>query len=265
MINNDIERLYDEKTTRHNLSTKLNLWCSYRIRKMAFKMTNSEKGRKQEDESQDWHPQAPGWSRRITYLTDEEVERKMLELEVLERGSRQTSKKSSSTSAGRETKEPEGEEVDMDIPTAAAEEATTAMVKWRSNSDATTAHNSNGTDAPMSIEVMGAAALPAGTSSVAAKASSVAASTLVISTVAVDPPQGRNSIVKRVREENRAKKARKELEETDNGPRGTVPRFRPPTLPGGYGSRQYPRYEDDDYITGPLPAFEYIADQNRWR
>ena len=103
MINNDIERLYDEKTTRHNLSTKLNLWCSYRIRKMAFKMTNSEKGRKQEDESQDWHPQAPGWSRRITYLTDEEVERKMLVLKEMESCSKQISERSTGMSDRKET------------------------------------------------------------------------------------------------------------------------------------------------------------------
>ena len=80
---------------------------------------------------------------------------------------------------------------------------------------------------------------------------------------------GRGQIIERVRESNRKKKAWKDRGDTEyiraTHYRGTTPNFRPPNLPGGYGSRQYPAYEINDDVPGPLPPFEYMSTQNRWR
>ena len=215
VINDELEGLYDENITRHNLSTELNLWCSYIIRKMASRMTNSEEERKKEEESQDWHPQAPGWSRRVTYLTDEEVERKMLVMKEMESCTKQIAQRSTSRTKRKEADQVSGESAkkeDRNVPNkemkdvshnepkkkeakidkSAAEDTSTAMVKRLSNSVATTSCKGGVTSAPIAANDMGAVAA-------ISEASSVATSTLVISTAAAGPLQGRNSIVKRVR------------------------------------------------------------------
>ena len=70
---------------------------------MAHKETTTEEEKRQAEENLGWHPQAPGWSRRITYLTDEEVERKMLVLKEVESCSKQISKRSTGMSDRKET------------------------------------------------------------------------------------------------------------------------------------------------------------------
>ena len=236
VINDELEGSYDENITRHNLSTELNLWCSYIIRKMASRMTNSEEERKKEEESQDWHPQAPGWSRRVTYLTDEGVERKMLVMKEMESCTKQIAQRSTSRTKRKEADQVSGESAkkeDRNVPNkemkdvshnepkkkeakidkSAAEVNSTAIVKRLNNSLATTSRKGIATislvDKVPAVAVNGAGSVAA-----ISGASPMAASTLVISTAAAGPPQGRNSIVKRVREENRARKARKEMEES---------------------------------------------------
>ena len=235
VINDELEGLYDENITRHNLSTELNLWCSYIIRKMASRMTNSEEERKKEEESQDWHPQAPGWSRRVTYLTDEEVERKMLVMKEMESCTKQIAQRSTSRTKRKEADQVSGESAkkeDRNVPNkemkdvshnepkkkeakidkSAAEVNSTAIVKRLNNSLATTSRKGIATislvDKVPAVAVNGAGSVAA-----ISGASPMAASTLVISTAAAGPPPGKEQH----RQESKRGKQGQEGQKSDGG------------------------------------------------